>query len=121
APLVGLPMPAISFRMLLLPEPFRPMIPNVRPAVTVKLTSLSASSTSSGCRSRKRRPVSSALFSVPNCPRRPYRRYSFDTPLTSMAFIGSGGLCERVAQPIEDEIAAAQRHQRQRTNQEQTA
>jgi hypothetical protein len=42
---VGLPMPAISFSIVLLPDPFRPMSPNVRPASTSKDTSFSASST----------------------------------------------------------------------------
>ena len=47
-PEVGLPMPAISFSIVLLPEPLRPMMPNVLPAPTSNDTPLSASRASSG-------------------------------------------------------------------------
>ena len=69
-PVVGLVMPATSFSIVLLPEPLRPMTPSVRPAGTVKVTSLHAPRTSRpGCRSRTRLRDSSALFSVANCRR----------------------------------------------------
>jgi hypothetical protein len=70
-PEVGRPMPAMSFSIVLLPEPLRPMMPNVVPAATSNETPLSAWNASSGFRSRTRLPDRSALFNVANCLRRP--------------------------------------------------
>ena len=69
-PVVGLVMPATSFSIVLLPEPFLPITPRVRPAGSVKVTSLTAANVSSGSRSRTRLRDSSALFSVANWRRR---------------------------------------------------
>ena len=41
-PLVGFVMPATSLSIVLFPEPLLPMMPNVRPPVTVNDTSFSA-------------------------------------------------------------------------------
>ena len=73
-PDVGLVMPATSFSIVLLPDPLRPITPNVRPAGTVNETSRMALNVSSGFRSRIRLPPSSALFSVANCRLWPKRR-----------------------------------------------
>ena len=73
-PAVGFVMPATSFSSVLLPDPFRPMTPSVRPLGTVKLTPCTAANVSSGRRLRIRLRESSALFSVENCRRRLYRR-----------------------------------------------
>ena len=51
-PPVGLPMPAMSLSIVLLPEPLRPTMPKVSPAATSNDTPFSASNVSSGCRSR---------------------------------------------------------------------
>jgi hypothetical protein len=69
-PLVGRVMPATSFNIVLLPDPFGPMIPYVRPGGTVNDTSFSAWNVSSAFRSEIKLPDSSALFSVANCRRR---------------------------------------------------
>ena len=55
-PDVGLPMPAISFSIVLLPEPLRPTMPKVLPGATSNDTPFSASNTSSGCRSLQDAP-----------------------------------------------------------------
>ena len=47
-PVVGLVMPATSLSSVLLPEPFRPMTPSVRPAGSVNDTSFTAENVSSG-------------------------------------------------------------------------
>ena len=73
-PVVGFVMPATSFKAVLLPDPFRPMMPYVRPAGTLNDTPCSAGNVSSGCRSRMRLPLRSALFSVANCFRLAYLR-----------------------------------------------
>ena len=65
-PLVGFAIPATSLSNVLFPEPLRPITPSVRPAGTVKVTSLTAVNVSSGLRSRIRLPDRSALFSVAN-------------------------------------------------------
>ena len=65
-PPVGRVMPATSFSRVLLPDPLRPMTPQVAPAATVNDTSSSARNDSSGRRCRTRLPVSSALFRVAN-------------------------------------------------------
>ena len=52
-PLVGLVMPATSFSAVLLPDPLRPMTPNVEPLGTVNETSVRAGNVSLGCRSRR--------------------------------------------------------------------
>ena len=69
-PVVGLVMPATSFSIVLLPEPFRPTMPKVDPRGTLKETSLQRLKVSSGRRSRRSVPDSSALLSVANCRRR---------------------------------------------------
>ena len=73
-PLVGFVIPATSFSIVLLPDPFRPITPSVRPLGTVKDTSVTAENVSSGFRSRTRLRDSRALLSVANCRRRSYRR-----------------------------------------------
>jgi hypothetical protein len=73
-PLVGLLMPATSFSMVLLPEPFRPMTPSVCPLGTRTVTLVKAANVSSGFRSRTRLRDSSALFSVANWRRLVKRR-----------------------------------------------
>ena len=52
-PEVGLPMPAIIFSIVLLPDPLRPTMPNVLPGRTSNDTPFSASNDSSGRRSRR--------------------------------------------------------------------
>ena len=47
-PIVGFVMPATSFSAVLLPDPFRPMTPNVAPFGTLKDTSVSAGNVSPG-------------------------------------------------------------------------
>ena len=69
-PVVGLVMPATSLSSVLLPEPFRPITPSVRPVGSVNDTSFTAENVSSGSRSRTRLLDSSALLSVANCRRR---------------------------------------------------
>ncbi len=66
-PLVGFVMPATSLSAVLLPEPLRPMTPNVEPFGTMNETSVSAGNVSLGCRSRRMLRWNSALFSVENC------------------------------------------------------
>jgi hypothetical protein len=68
-PDVGFVMPATSFSIVLLPDPFRPITPSVRPRGTVNVTSSTAWKVSSGLRSRTRLRDSSALFRVANCRR----------------------------------------------------
>ncbi len=70
-PSVGLVMPATSFSIVLLPDPLRPMTPNVQPAGTRNDTSRTAASASPGLRSRTIVPESNALLSVANCRLRP--------------------------------------------------
>ena len=60
-------MPATHLSIVLLPEPFRPMIAKVDPAGTSKDTPFSAANVSSGLQVLIRLPESSALFSVANC------------------------------------------------------
>ena len=72
-PLVGLVMPATSLRAVLLPEPFRPITPNVEPFATLNDTFLRAGKVSLGWRSLRMLRCRSALLSVANC-RPPYRR-----------------------------------------------
>ena len=66
-PLVGLVIPATSLSAVLLPEPFRPMIPYVVPAATLKERFLTAGKVSVGLRSRRTLRCSRALLSVANC------------------------------------------------------
>jgi hypothetical protein len=65
-PLVGLVIPARSFRRVDFPEPLAPMTPKVEPLGTSKDTPLRAVKVWSGVRSESRLPVSSALFRVLN-------------------------------------------------------
>ena len=69
-PVVGFVIPATSFSSVLLPDPFRPMTPSVRPRGTLKVTSLTAANVSSGRRLRIRLRDSSALLRVENWRRR---------------------------------------------------
>src|SRR5579862_2145897 len=116
-PDVGLVMPAMSLSAVLLPEPFRPMTPNVEPLGTLNVTSVSAGNVSLGCRSRRMLRCRSALLSVAKCLPL-YRRYTFETLVSSMAFIvrsspprrtqgGEGfsyGLRKRIPEPIEQPV-----------------
>ena len=66
-PLVGLVMPATSFSAVLLPEPLRPITPQVRPFATANDTSRIAGNVSVGLSSVRMLRCNSALFSVANC------------------------------------------------------
>src|SRR3954464_7191381 len=99
-------MPATTLSAVLFPDPLRPMMPYVCPGATANDTPWSAGNFSSGCRSWIRLPFNSALFSVANCFFLAYRRYTFVTLVSSMAFMTSSHfLGERVAQAIEEEVA----------------
>ena len=67
SPLVGFVMPATSFSAVLLPDPLRPITPNVDPVGTVKERSFTAAKLSAGARSRITLLRSRALFSVEKC------------------------------------------------------
>ena len=84
-------MPATTFSAVLLPDPLRPMMPNVQPGFTLNDTPRRAWNVSSGFRSPMRVPERMALFSVANCFRRAYLRYVLVTSTTSMAFISEPG------------------------------
>ena len=84
-PVVGLVMPATSLSSVLLPEPLRPIRPTVLPGTTASDTPSTARSTSPGSSSLARLPLSRALFSVENCRRYAYRRYSFVTSRSTIA------------------------------------
>ena len=72
-PLVGLVIPATSFSSVLLPDPFLPITPSVRPCGSVN-ERRSAPRTSPPARVAIRLRDRSALLSVANCRLRLYRR-----------------------------------------------
>ena len=81
-PSSGTRSPAIILSSVDFPEPFAPMIPTKDPAGMTRLTSRTASRTSTGT-GRKADSTRSASVVWRSCG----MRYVFETPRTSMAFI----------------------------------
>src|ERR1700730_4160231 len=94
-PVVGTVTRESTFRSVLLPAPFRPIMPSVSPRFREKLTSRRAQNSSRGgtWRPRRRalrRPTSSLIEVTYQPP--PRRRYRLETPESSMAVSGMSGL-----------------------------